>query len=125
MKKIIVFVVLIALYQNWAKIEAVLGPSLSKEQFAAAQNNSKSAGKVVLYGTSWCGYCKKTREFLVENNIVYTEFDSKSSDESRRCYDAINGIDEPVFEVNNSVIKGYAPEAILASLKHDSKDKIE
>ena len=120
MKKIIVFIVVIALYQHWGKIESVFSHSLSKEQLAAAQNNSQSVGKVILYGTSWCSYCKKTREFLAENNIVYTEYDIESSVEGRRRYDAINGSGVPVLEVNHTVIQGYAPEAILAALVPDS-----
>lgn len=125
MKKVIVFMVVLALYQNWGRIESAFSPSLSQQQLAAAQNNlQNSSGKVILYGTSWCGYCKKTREFLAENNIAYTEFDIESSDEGRRRYDAINGSGVPVLEVSNTVIRGYAPEAILAALNPDHTAKI-
>ena len=125
MKKVIVFMVVLALYQNWGRIELAFSPSLSKQQLAAAQNNlQNSSGKVILYGTSWCSYCKKTREFLAENNIAYTEFDIESSDEGRRRYDAINGSGVPVLEVSNTVIRGYAPEAILAALNPHHTAKI-
>lgn len=125
MKKVIVFIVVIALYQNWGRIESAFSPGLSKQQLVTAQNNAQnSAGKVILYGTSWCGYCKKTREFLADNNIAYTEFDIESSAEGRRRYDAINGSGVPVLEVNNTVIQGYAPEAILAALNPDSATQI-
>ncbi len=121
MKKIIAFIVVFALYQSWGKIESVFSPSLTKQQLATAQSNSQTnASKVVLYGTSWCGYCKKTREFLAANNISYTEFDIEHSAEGRRRYDAINGSGVPVLEVNNTIIRGYAPEAIWAALNSDS-----
>ena len=117
MKKIIAIIVVFALYQSWGKIESAFSPSLSKQQLAAAQNSASSIKtKVILYGTTWCGYCQKTREFLAENNIAYTEFDIENSDEGRRRYDAINGSGVPVLEVNNTVIRGYAPDAILAAL---------
>lgn len=121
MKKLIAFIIVFAVYQSWGKIESIFSPSLSKQQLATAQVNAKnSTKKVILYGTTWCGYCKKTREFLAENNIAYTEFDIENSDEGRRCYDAINGSGVPVLEVNSTVIRGYAPEAILAALNPDN-----
>ena len=124
MKKLIAFIVVFALYQSWGKIESIFTPSLSKQQLAAAQANAQSSTKkVILYGTTWCGYCQKTREFLAENNITYTEFDIENSDEGRRRYDAINGSGVPVLEVNSSVIRGYAPEAILAALNLDNEVK--
>jgi len=124
MKKLIAFIVVFALYQSWGKIESIFTPSLSKQQLAAAQANAQSSTKkVILYGTTWCGYCQKTREFLAENNITYTEFDIEYSDEGRRRYDAINGSGVPVLEVNSSVIRGYAPEAILAALNLDNEVK--
>ncbi|MBC7787015.1 MAG: glutaredoxin family protein [Methylophilaceae bacterium] len=124
MKKLIAFIVVFALYQSWGKIESIFTPSLSKQQLAAAQANAQSSTKkVILYGTTWCGYCQKTREFLAENNITYTEFDIENSDEGRRRYDAINGSGVPVLEVNSSVIRGYAPEAILAALNPDNEVK--
>lgn len=125
MKKLIAFVVVFAVYQSWGKIESIFSPSLSKQQLATAQVNAQnSTKKVILYGTTWCGYCKKTREFLAENNIAYTEFDIENSDEGRRRYDAINGSGVPVVEVNSTVIRGYAPEAILAALNTDSAVQI-
>lgn len=116
MKKIIAVIVVLALYQNWGKIHAAFSPSLPLNQYAATRDAQNTAGKVILYGTTWCGYCKKTRAFLAENNIAYTEFDIESSAEGKQRYDAIQGYGVPVLEVNNTVIRGYAPEEILAAL---------
>lgn len=121
MKKIIALIIVFALYQSWGKIESAFSPSLTKQQLAAAQTNANNIKtKVILYGTSWCGYCQKTREFLAANNIAYTEFDIENSDEGRQRYDAINSSGVPVLEVNSTVIRGYAPEAILAALNPDN-----
>ncbi len=129
MKIVIAFIAMLALYQNWGRVESAFSPSLSKEQLITAQNNAQSSAnitsqKVILYGTTWCGYCKKTRQFLKENNIAFTEFDIEHSHEGRRRYDAINGNGVPVLEVNNMVIQGYAPEAILAALNDGSAVKV-
>lgn len=39
------------------------------------------AGKksVVMYGTSWCGYCKKARAYFQSKNIPFTDFDVEAS----------------------------------------------
>ena len=120
MKKIIAFIVVLAVYQHWGSIESAFSHSLSKQSLAIAQTNANNPNqKVILYGTSWCSYCQKTREFLAQNNIAYTEFDIEKSNEGRQRYDAINGSGVPVLEVNTTVIRGYAPEAILLAL-HDN-----
>ena len=124
MKKLIAVIVVFVLYQNWGEIESLFSPSLPLSKIAEAKGANSSteaftSGQVILYGTTWCGYCQKTREFLAENHIVYTEFDIENSDEGRRRYDAINVSGVPVLEVNSTVIQGYAPEAILAALNQD------
>ena len=125
MKKIISFIIVLSLYHYWEAIESVFSPSLSKQQLVTAQLNANNQSqKVILYGTSWCSYCQKTREFLAENNIAYTEFDIEKSDEGRQRYDAISGSGIPVLEVNNLVIRGYAPNAILAALHEHSRAQV-
>jgi mycoredoxin len=71
---------------------------------------------VTLYATEWCGYCKKTRKFLAENNIDYQEYDIEKSEEGSRRYKALNGNGVPLVVVNREVIRGYNPKAIVAAL---------
>jgi mycoredoxin len=73
-------------------------------------------GKVILYATSWCGYCKKARQFLDQKKIPYFEYDIEKSEEGKRQYRALGGSGVPVLLVNGSVIKGYSPSEILANL---------
>ena len=35
----------------------------------------KKVGKVVMYSTSWCGYCKKAKNYFEANKIAYIEKD--------------------------------------------------
>ncbi len=71
---------------------------------------------VVLYATDWCGYCRKARELLADNNIQYTEFDIEKSDEGRRRYDDLGGNGIPLLNVNGNIINGYNKSRILKSL---------
>ena len=42
--------------------------------------------KVILYSTTWCGYCAKTREYFAENHIQYTDLDVEHSERGRKDY---------------------------------------
>ena len=118
MKIVIAVVVLLIAYLSWGQIEAVFNPSLPLAKLAL-EKSAKPSKQVILYGTTWCGYCQKTREFLDENHIAYTEFDIESSTEGRRRYDDLYVSGVPVVQVNKVVIQGYAPEAILEALNTD------
>ena len=74
-------------------------------------------GKVILYATSWCGYCKKTREFLTEKRIPFHEYDIEKSAEGKEQYRRLGGQGVPVLLVKGSVIKGFYPEKILENLQ--------
>lgn len=46
---------------------------------------SKSSGKpVVMYSTSWCGYCKKARQHFKRKKIPYREYDIEKSKKAAR-----------------------------------------
>lgn len=106
MKRILLILAVLATWQHWDRIEPLL---LGNSERVASQ------GEVILYATSWCGYCAKTREFLGERGIAYTELDIEKSSEARRAYDALGGRGVPVLNVNGTVIHGYNPQGILAA----------
>ena len=47
-----------------------------------------ASGEIVLYATSWCGYCAKTRELLQGDGIAYREVDIEKDAVGRRQDDA-------------------------------------
>lgn len=80
--------------------------------------------KVFLYALSTCGWCKKTKQLLSENNIEYEYLDvDKSTSEERR--QAISDIKSrnvplgfPIIIINDEkVISGYKESAIKEVLK--------
>ena len=70
-KRIFVLLAVLAAWQHWDRIETFLGLGPTPRMAAAE-------APVVLYATSWCGYCAKTRSFLAEEGIAYTELDIES-----------------------------------------------
>lgn len=74
-------------------------------------------GKVILYATSWCGYCEKARKLLKKHQVPYFEYDIEESVEGKRQQNILGGEAVPLLLINGQVIKGYHPEEILNSLK--------
>ncbi|NPD88764.1 MAG: NrdH-redoxin [Asgard group archaeon] len=44
----------------------------------------------IMYATSWCGDCKRSKKFLDENNISYKIVDIDEDDEGRKIIMELN-----------------------------------
>ena len=118
MKKIILAVLIIAGFVHWYTKD----PGAGGLQHAAAYDvvvaeiTSQHQEKVILYATSWCGYCKKTRAFLESQNIPYHEYDIEKSDKGRQQYQKLRGNGVPLIVANSEIIRGYSTSAIVNAL---------
>ncbi len=74
--------------------------------------------KVVLYSTTWCGYCAKTREYFANNNIPYQDINVETpAGDTAYTQLGLSGHGVPVVVINNDkIIQGYNPEEITWSL---------
>jgi len=111
LKKILLVLLVVVVYQNWGKIERLFNPS----QMASEQVRANA--HVVLYATDWCGYCKQTKRFLDQKGIPFKEFDIEKDAEARKAYEALGGRGIPLIDVNGTLIRGFDPDEILAALK--------
>jgi glutaredoxin len=68
--------------------------------------------KVVMYMTSWCGYCNKAREYLHSLGVNVTEYDIEKNAEKREEMRKLGGRGVPVINVEGIIIKGYSQEMI-------------
>ena len=109
MKKVIVLVAVIGLLLKFGVLK---NPFESKPEFVSDYGN-----RVVLYATSWCGYCKKTRALLRDNRISFTEYDIESSSKGRDEYNQLNGDGVPLLIMDGEIIRGYDPRKILKFAK--------
>lgn len=105
MKKYILIVAVVAIVLNWTAIANFIS---SSTDYAVTHD-----GKVILYATSWCGYCEKTRELLKENDIKYHEYDIENSQEGRKQYNQLGVEGVPVLLINGEVVDGYDPSKIM------------
>ncbi|PKO37164.1 MAG: NrdH-redoxin [Betaproteobacteria bacterium HGW-Betaproteobacteria-6] len=67
---------------------------------------------VVLYATSWCGYCKMTREFFASNGIRYTEEDIEQSSTALLQHRKLGGNGVPLTVVGDEVVKGWNEQTL-------------
>jgi len=108
MKKIFVIITVLFVFQKWDVISAYISPTPDY----GAQHNEE----VILYATSWCGYCAKARAFMEEKGIPYYEYDVEKSTEGHRQFKSLGGTGVPLLLVNGNVIKGYNSKSILKHL---------
>lgn len=71
--------------------------------------------QAVLYGTEWCPYCARTRQFFRDNNIPFHEYDIEKSSEGQAQYERLGGNGVPVVVIADEVIHGYDPQALRAA----------
>lgn len=109
MRKWLLLIPLVAVLFNWERIsEAFVRPE---------PITGIGPGEVVLYATSWCGYCEKTRKFLRAREVPFVEHDIERSEPARQQFEALGGQGVPVLLVRGKVVHGYSPPAFLAALR--------
>lgn len=51
---------------------------------------NKPERSIIIYGTDWCGDCKRTRRFFDQHNIPYQWMDIDSNKEAMKFVEEIN-----------------------------------
>lgn len=74
--------------------------------------------RVVMFSTSWCGYCAKARALFREQGVRFTEIDIEADPEGARFQaEQLGTHGVPTIVVGNRLIHGYDEGQILAGLK--------
>ncbi|MGH8494201.1 MAG: glutaredoxin domain-containing protein [Moraxellaceae bacterium] len=71
-------------------------------------------GHVTLYGTPWCGYCKKARQYFQANNIPYRDLDVDSDSQAKEEWQQMGGRGVPVILVGQQRMDGFSPAGFRA-----------
>ncbi len=72
------------------------------------QSFSETQRPVTLYATSWCGYCKKARQYFQRNHIKYIEHDIEKSQLARRQFDTLGGQGVPLIVMGDKKMSGFS-----------------
>jgi glutaredoxin len=81
-------------------------------------SENRTSPKVELYGTSWCHYCQKAREFFRSRGIPFTEYDiekDKNAAARKKQLDKRNGV--PFVVINGRGIHGWSAAVYEQALK--------
>jgi glutaredoxin len=73
-----------------------------------------SSIKVIMYITSWCGYCRKAREYLqsLRVNLVEYDIERDPSKEKEMLSKSGGSKGVPLIDVEGIIIRGYSQSAI-------------
>jgi glutaredoxin-like YruB-family protein len=85
--------------------------SVTVEPFEFDPNNitqPKASKSVVMYSTSWCGYCKKAKRHFNKNNIAFKEYDIEKNAQAAREYKKLKGRGVPVILIGKRRMNGFS-----------------
>ena len=69
---------------------------------------------VVMYSTSWCGYCTKARNHMQSKGIKFKEYDIEKSASAKSKYKKLGGSGVPFFDIGGQTMGGYNPSKLEA-----------
>lgn len=98
-----------------AKLKKITGKvssfsSVSVEPFVYDPNiitRRKTSKSVVMYSTSWCGYCKKAARHFRQKKIPFTEYDIEKSAKAANEYKKLRGRGVPIILIGDRRMNGF------------------
>ena len=89
------------------------GKARAEPAVALARNHD-----VVVYTTSWCGWCRKTLAFLDKKGVDYENRDIEADDAWRDELEAKTGSTSiPVVEIDGEIVRGNDPTRMQQRLE--------
>ncbi len=79
------------------------------ESSSTSKNTYKKKPKVIMYGASWCGYCKTARAYFKKNKIRYTEYDIEKNLNANKRYLKLGGNGVPLLVAKRKTMQGFSP----------------
>ncbi len=78
------------------------------------------ADTVVMLSASWCGYCRRARNWFTEENVKYCEYDVERSAEGARRYKQARAGVVPIILVGTDKFVGFDRTVLQQALvAHD------
>ena len=103
---------------TWQKmVEWLFGDTPKAQSTKPFKEEPARLPVVEMYATSWCGYCRKARQYFAENNVPYVEYDIERDAEARARYDAFRGRGVPIIFIDGERYTGFVAGAIDKKLK--------
>lgn len=65
-------------------------------------------GKVVMFMTAWCGYCKKAKRHFVRNNIPFVEYNIEFNSAAKSRFQRLGGKGVPLILAGSQQMSGFS-----------------
>jgi mycoredoxin len=97
----------------------------SRRPTEAEVRSALAATPIVMYGTSWCSACRKTRQFLAENGLHYQEIDADLTPGGwAKVQQLSGGRAVPVVLVDGEVMVGLSPQRIMNAVARSMERRL-
>jgi glutaredoxin len=82
---------------------------------------TSAAPRVVMLSASWCGVCRRARNWLTRNGVAFTEYDVERDRKGMEAYKRLNGKGVPIILVGDLRMDGFSATALEAMLARARK----
>ena len=94
------------------RINSFTSPSIEPFQFDESLISKRVVTPdVIMYSTSWCGYCKQARRYFNQKQIAFTEYDVEKTDKGKQDFKRLGGKGVPVILVGDQRLNGFSKRA--------------
>ncbi len=73
--------------------------------------------KVTLYGTEWCSWCHKVRDFLKASKVKFSDRNVDELKWAKEAFDKSGQAGIPVTDINGEIVIGYDVPTLKKLLK--------
>lgn len=101
------------------KVNSIEGPASVIDY----KSNLSTGGQIVMYSTSWCGVCKKAKQYMASKGISYKEYDIEKNSNAQHKFKQLGGRGVPLILVGKQSMSGFSAnrfQVMLAKAKEDS-----
>ncbi|MBU0482949.1 MAG: glutaredoxin family protein [Proteobacteria bacterium] len=95
--------------------DSVFGPQ--EKMIYEHHYNSDGSPKIVMYGTSWCGYCAKARKGFNEMGIDYVDWDVEKDSEANRRYKYLEASGYPLIYIGAQRVGSFNEKKIAEIIR--------
>lgn len=83
-------------------------------QAPAGKAPAAGNAQVVMYATSWCGYCAQARAYFARKGIAYTEHDVEKSPAAHAEFRRLGGRGVPLIVYGEQTMTGFSERGFEA-----------
>lgn len=80
---------------------------LNERRALAANFDSDGEPRVIMYATSWCGYCVQAREYFAKRGVELVEYDIERDPVAKRDFDTLMGHGTPLLYYGYARVSGF------------------